>query len=222
MVIHMRCLYGLVCLAAVNGLDQNTIHDPDFILVIRVCGDVHVVPGASPRIWIIADLLECLAAIFGTVDATVTIFSLHRDVDDVLVGWRNGDAHLAFQFRQPFVYLAPGCSAVRCFINAAARATAFDYPWPTAEIPAGCHQEIRVGRVHGHIGKPGVLVDIENFVPGHASICRFVNAAFFVWSPWISLCRQEDDIRVSRVNVNTANMPGSLKAHVSPGLARVG
>ncbi len=90
-------------LAAVNRLPALQVQNPDRVLVARVSEDMDVVPGAPPKIALLADSLPGVATVVRTEERA--IFGLDQRPDAARLGRRDRDADLTERRRSA----APDC-----------------------------------------------------------------------------------------------------------------
>ncbi len=76
-------------------------------------------------------------------------------------------------------------------------------------------------RIENHIDRSGVLVFVENLVPGLAAISGAENASFRVRTKGMTERRDKNDIGIARVHDHFANRARILEANVLPGFSRV-
>src|SRR5262249_17673758 len=89
-------------------------------------------------------------------------------------------------------------------------------------VPAGDEQDVGVGRVHGDVDDAGPLVDVEDLPPALAAVGGLVEAALLAGAVEPAQRPDVDDVRVGRVDDDTADLEALFQAHVLPGLAAVG
>src|SRR5262249_23710215 len=83
-------------------------------------------------------------------------------------------------------------------------------------------EDVWVAAVHDEIGRPGLVIDVQNLLPGLAAIGRLEDAALFVGREQVAQRRDVDDVRVDRVDDDASDVLAVLQAHVLPGAAGVG
>ena len=118
--------------------------------------------------------------------------------------------------------LAPRGSAIGGLVHATAVTAADKVEWGSAAAPSGREEIVRVLRVALYVDDSGVLIDIQNVLPGLAAIDAAVHAALGVWPPKSAEGAYEDDVWVSGIDVDFADVARLSEPHVLPGLAAVG
>ena len=162
------------------------------------------------------------AGVIGTVDAH---FASGGDggVQAARVAGRDGHVCL-LHFGKALGQLAPGLAAVGGFEDAAVRAGVLvaEFPRAFAGFPQRGVEDIGIGRVHGDVGRAGVLVDVKHFPPVLAAVGGGEDAALLVRAIGMPQHGGEQAVRVARVHGQRGNLLAVAKAQVRPGLARVG
>ena len=76
-------------------------------------------------------------------------------------------------------------------------------------------------RIESYVDASGVLIFVENFLPGLAAVSRAENAAFGVRSVGMAESGHENDIRIVGIDDDFADGAAVVQANVLPGLAAV-
>ncbi len=157
-------------------------HEIDAIDVFGVEIDAAVVHG--PRV-LAGEVLPALAAVQTAENAAGTAgVGFDDGVDRSAVAGKSGEADAALvAARQAIEHLRPGGAAVGGAINSAARSAAVKAPALALPLIQGSENHLGIARIHGQIDGAGVLVLIENSLPGGAAVGGFVDTAFGVGSP---------------------------------------
>src|SRR5688572_24210233 len=83
-------------------------------------------------------------------------------------------------------------------------------------LPRGRHEDIGVPWIHLDVVRAGPVVDVKDAAPGGAAVCRFVHAAFAALAPQRALRGDVDDVRVSGIDQDAADMFAFLEADIFP------
>src|SRR5579859_632238 len=89
-----------------------------------------------------------------------------------------------------------------------------------ALVSSGIHH-IGFYRINGYIYHAGVFADMKHVLPGFAAVVGLVDAAVASRPPKRTFSGDENNIAVTRVNCDAADMLGFLQAHVRPALAAI-
>jgi len=81
-----------------------------------------------------------------------------------------------------FFELFPSCAGVGGAVNAAAGTAAGERPGRAPGFPQRGEQDVGILRIERHVDRTGVLVFVENLVPGLAAVGGAKDAAFCVGS----------------------------------------
>ena len=207
----------------------------DALVVARVDGDLAGVHGAGIPV---AHQLPRVAAVLGAVDAgaafgvgggrVVAVALLDADVDDARVAAVDGDAHAADHVLgeaardagtgQPL----PGVAAVHAAVERAAGAAAVEAPGTALPLICGGVDDVRALGVERHVDDAGVLVDLQDGLPGRAAVGAAVEAALLVRAPEVAHRGDVHEVGVVRVQRDAPDMLAVAQPHVRPGLAAVG
>ncbi len=110
-------------LAAINGLHEGRVQNIHRILVIGVCKNVHVIPGAGPKDALLVQMAPAITAIIRAVQATLITLGLDNGPDPPRLCRRCRNADLAHAARQVIAELLPGLAAIRRTPDATALTT---------------------------------------------------------------------------------------------------
>ena len=210
------------------------VHHVDALVVARVDRDLAGVHGAGVPV---AHEFPALAAVLRPVDAraplgvggrrVVAVALLDARVDDPGVAAVDRDAdpsHHAIgkpsfdpRSGQPLPAVAPVHAAMEC----AAGAAAVEAPW-TPPALVGCRvDDARVARVQCDVHDAGVLVHLQDGLPGGAAVRAAVETAFLVRAPEVAHRGDVDEIGVFGVQRDAADVAAVAQPHVRPALAAV-
>lgn len=93
---------------------------------------------------------------------------------------------------------------------------------PARHLPHRGVDHLRIGRIHGHADRAGVVVDVKNFLPALASIGGLENAAVWIGSKQMAQRRDVHHIRILRIHKNPADDVRLAEADKRPALAAIG
>src|SRR5258708_181918 len=88
-------------------------------------------------------------------------------------------------------------------------------------MPGACEQELRISRTDRQIRNADLAARIENLGPMRSTVCGLVDAAFFVGTIGVTKRADIDDIRVSRVDHDPADLARVLQTDVGPSSAAI-
>src|SRR5690348_11969899 len=89
------------------------------------------------------------------------------------------------------------------------------------ELPHRGEKDLRVRGMHDDIDATGVAIDEEDALPRRATVGRPIDPAFFLRSVAVSLRRDEDDVRVIRIDRDSTDPSRRVEAHLLPRTPRV-
>ena len=207
--------------AAIDRAHERCVHDVDDVVVDRVGGDVHVVPGAGPQDAVAVHQLPALAPVVAAVQAALTWHCLHDGVQPAGIAGAHVDADLADELRQTLGQLLPGVATVRRLEDTARVATGEHIPGLPAVLPHGRVEDPRVAGIHPQVGGAGLGVDCENLIPGLSTIGCPIDTALLVRSPDLPLDRCIGDVGVARMDLDAGDLPSLWQPDMCPGLAAV-
>ena len=208
-------------LAAVLGDVQPGVHGVDAIDIVRIGNQFVVVLRAGADV--VATFIPACAGVGGTVDASLVALSLDDRVQDVGIRRREGQADAAhLHAGQPAGQLGPGSPRVDGLVDPRAGPAVNQRPDATATLVARGVEHVGVARVEQHLVDPGVFVDLEHALPALTAVEGFVQSAVPTGQPERPLRRHVDDVRVSWIDDDLADMLGLLEADVVPALSTVG
>jgi len=194
---------------AVDSIRILRIGD-DLVVVLRARGHVvvHLLPGGAG-----VGAAEEPAGLLGGLDDRVDgVRPLGRD--------RQPDAtHVGLG--QTALQLLPGVAAVGALVDAGARAAVDQRPDVTPPLVGRRVQDGGVAGVHDHVHDAGVLVDLQDQLPGLASVVGPVEPAVAPGTPEGAHGGHVDDIPVGRMYQDLADVHRLLQADVLPVLAAV-
>ena len=221
MIITVRGLDHLESPAAVDRLEHRRIHDPHDVGVLRIGGELHVVPAARLDQAILGLPRPALAGIIGAIQAAA--LGLDDGVDAVGIRRRDADADLAHQRRQPFREARPRVTAVHRLPDTAAIAAAAHHPRRALMIPERGVEDARIAGVHRQVARAGEGVHpLEDERPGRAAVLRAVDAAVGGRLPAVALRRDVEHIRIRRMHAHGRDLPGGAQPDVAPGAPLIG
>ena len=209
-------------LAAVVRRPQARVHLVDAVEDRRVGEDLLIVVRPRPAADVVAALLPALAPVGRPVEALLLRPGLDRGVDDARVDGRDRQADLAdVALGQAHGELAPGLAAVLALVDARLGPAAHERRDAPAPLVGRGVEDVRVRGVELDRRDARVLGDLEDERPGLAAVRGLVEAALAARRPERPLGRDEDDVRIARVDQDPADVLGLREPHVRPGLAAV-
>src|SRR5258708_7001614 len=222
MVVAVRNLNFVEEVAAIGGFESFHIHDVDDVFVPRISNDVHVIPGPLPEAVAGIDELPSLAAIVGAVKAAIGIAGFDEGVDAIGVGRdRDADASVGAFGQAMLLEPLPCRAAVGGAVQSAAGTTVGHAPGSAASLPERGEQNIGIVRVEGYVDAAGVLIFIEDLLPGLAAIGGAEDTALGVRSIGMAESSYEDYVWVAGVDDDLADGTAVAQSNVLPGLAAV-
>ena len=206
----------------------------DALVVARVDGDLAGVHGTRVPV---AHQLPRVAPVLGAIDAgaplgvgrgrVVAVPLLDAHVDNARVAAVDGDAdapdHVFGESArdagagQPL----PGVAAVHAAVERAAGAASVEAPRAALALVGGGVDDIGLVGVERDVHGAGVLVDLQDGLPGGAAVGAAVEAALLVRTPEVAHGGDVDEVRVVRVQRDAPDMLAVAQPHVGPGLAAV-
>src|SRR5258708_13748286 len=88
-------------------------------------------------------------------------------------------------------------------------------------MPGACEQELRIARTDRQIRNADLEARIENLGPTRSTVGGLVDTAFFVRTISVAKRADVDDIRISRIDHDPADLPRVLQTDVGPGSAAI-
>src|SRR5579864_1357862 len=134
---------------------------------------------------------------------------------------RNRHSDLSVRsFGKPVLFqMFPGRAAVVGPVDAAAGATAGHAPRGTPRLPQGSKENVGIVRIEGNVYSAGVLILVENFLPGLSSIGCAENAALRVGSKGMPQRRHEGNVGIRGIDDHLADRARITQANVLPRLS---
>src|SRR3974390_1223978 len=96
--------------------------------------------------------------------------------------------------------LPPGEAAISRFVEPATRAAAVEDPRLAAHLPQRCVHNTGVLRVKRNVDGAGVLVLVEDLLPGLATVRGAEEAALGVGAPGVSECGNQYHVGIVWIN----------------------
>src|SRR5262249_11664637 len=115
----------------------------------------------------------------------------------------------------------PACAAIGGFVEPAAGAAAVEAPRRAIDLPKRSKERAGVVGIKNHGDRAGLVVLIEDFLPGCPAVSGAEDPALLVRPVCVPKCGHENHIRVPGVDNHGADVPRVLQANVLPGLAGV-
>src|ERR1019366_1554721 len=126
-------------------------------------------------------------------------------------------------FRQTVAgQLLPRESAVHRFVQAAAWAAAVEVPGLAADLPQGSVDYAGIPRIEYHINRAGIVVLIQDLLPGFAAVRGAENTPFRIRAPRMPQGCDQNKVRIARIDDDGADVARVFQAQVLPGQASVG
>src|SRR5579871_5680467 len=86
----------------------------------------------------------------------------------------------------------------------------------------GDQQGLRIGRMHGEIDDAGLIINVEDLLPGRAAVGRLEEPALLIGSIEPAKGPDVNDVGIFGMDLDAARLEGLLEPHVLPGLAPIG
>ena len=199
--------------------EQLHAEDVDPVIVLRVDPDLAEVH--RPRVRV-AHLLPRRAPVVGPVDAAV-IGVLDPRVEDVRVLAVDVEPDPSRRaLGQARGQLRPALAGVGRLVDRAARPAAVEAPRRAPPLVGRRVQDLVVRRIHEEVGGTGVLVHLQQEIPGVAAVRRPVDAPLAAGRPQAAERRRVDDVVIHRVDDDARDVVGILEPHVRPALPAIG
>ena len=152
-----------------------------------------------------ADAHECRGR------AVANFVGLDDGINNVGIFFVIRNPHPAKRSRgETILQLCPIRATVGGFVNTAAWAPTLCRVVAIEAVPLAfvhCHNErFGIGRMHLHFHTAGFVIDVQNFLPRFAAIGGFVQTAFLIRPPQTAQRTHVDDVRILRMNRNTADL----------------
>src|SRR5581483_110106 len=222
-VVAVRDAHHLERLAAVAGPPGVDVQDPYRLRILRIGGDVVVIPGALTEVAVLGALRPRLAVVVAAIDRAVLGLDDRVHASAARRGRADADPahHALWQAFGPGD-LGPRVAAVVRAEDAAARTTGHELPGPADRLPEGRVDDPRVVRIQGEVDRARPIVPVEHALPGRAAVARAVDAALRVGAVRVPERRDVDGVRVAGMHADLADVARALEPQVRPGRARVG
>ena len=185
----------------------------ELLVVVRAgpAGQVGVAPLPGP------------APVGRSIEAPLVLLGcLDRGVDQVGIGRchrQTDSSHLAL--RESPVDALPGRAGVVRDVDSRAGAAPEEGPHPATALVGGRHDGVGIVGGEDGAGHTGVVVYVEDPLPGVPTVNRLVQTAFTAGRPQRALGGHVDDLAVSRVDQDVADVLGPLEADAAPRVATV-
>src|SRR5262245_5874503 len=92
----------------------------------------------------------------------------------------------------------------------AAGPAAGEFPRSPPRLPHPGEDNARVVRVEAHVGGAGVLVEVQDILPGFATVPRAEDAAVLARAKRIAKRRSEGRVRITRMNDDRPDLADAL------------
>ncbi len=114
----------------------------------------------------------------------------------------------------------PRGAAVGGLVQTAFRPAVNQRPRVPAPLVRRGEQHVGIERIHDHVADAGVLADVEDLVPRRAAVGGLVEAAIAAGAPQRPVGRDENDLRIARIDHDAAESAASPSAPCSATTAR--
>ena len=222
-VIAVRSLDGAESFSAVGRPEHAGVEDVDGVFGLGVGIHTRVVESALAHGAVFVDQLPVSAGVIGDVQAALVVFD--HGVDTVGIAAGDGHADLADDSRgQAGIArdLSPVIARVGGFEEAATRSAAGQSPGGAIDVPDGGEKDVGVVRVQDQIDGARMVVAVEDFLPGGATVFGAEHAALGIAPVGMAQGGDIDDIGVGGMNADARNGLRVGEAGVFPGAAGVG
>ncbi len=212
---------------AVTRLVRGRVRRVDDVGVLRVDADVGEVVAAAPHARLVVHARPAGAGVVGPIDAADLARRGHPRVDAIRVARGDPDADAAQPLRrrrEAARQRLPRRAAVGGLEQAARRPDVgvVVLPRALAGRPERRVHRLRVRRVEREIDRAGVLVFVENLLPGLSAVERAEHAALVVRTVRVAERGHEDAVGAERVDDHRADLPRFAQAEMRPRAAGIG
>src|SRR5262249_45865760 len=107
-------------------------------------------------------------------------------------------------------------------VDTASCSPALAEPGRAVELPRGREDNARIRRVARNVDRACFIIDEEHALPRLAAVTRSEDAALLLRAVAAAHRRDENGLRISRVDRDAADTSGELEPHVRPRLTGVG
>src|SRR5581483_8141692 len=208
-------------LAGIGGAVHASVEDVHRVGVLGIREDVREIPGALREAVVVGQLVPGVAAVVRAVQAAGFGFDESIDAARAARSGRDSDAAVRTFGKAVAFEFFPGCAAVRGLIERASRTAAVEPPGCAHRLPHGGVENVRVGGIERDIDGAGLVVHIDDLLPGLAAVGGAEEAAFGVRAPGVAEGRDEDDVGIARVHDDAGDVARVVEADVRPGLTGV-
>src|SRR5580692_6582250 len=229
---------GVIVVAAGSAFDGGKIHaaiagaiggSVADINDVRIFGrDAH--PGeigaASPDALFMIDALPAFSGVVGAIEAAYFGRGVNQRIDAIWIAGRNAKSNPTQALRvcrQTFVERIPGFAAVGGLEQTPAVAfeRAAGGPGRAAGRPHVRIENLRIFGIEGEVGGTGVIIFVENFLPGSPAVAGAEDAALGVWPVRMAEDGNENAIGILRVDDDVGDLLAVAQAQVLPGFSAV-
>ena len=217
--MHSGHVHLAKALAAVVGDHQGNAAEVNPLHVVGV--DPHEAEIHRPGVGG-ADPLPGVTAIHGPKDTTLAAQGIDQGIDHVGVVAIDVEPDAALvALGESLGQLGPRAAAVHGAVDSAAWAAAIEAKGRAPALVHGGEQGVRVGRIHHQVDGPGVVVDVEDVLPGVTTILAAVHTTLWVGAPKLPDRRYIDDVVVDRVDDDAADVASLVEALVLPSMPSI-
>ena len=222
MMIAVRGGQQLEGLPAVAGTECAGVQHIHRVGLLGIGEHMGEVPGALAIALIVVDARPGIAGIVGAIESA--LFGFDERIDATGIRSRNRNANASeIAFRQTVAdQLVPRESAVHRFVQAAPGAATVEVPGLAADLPQCGVNNAGISGIEYHINGAGIVVLIQDLLPGFATVGRAENTPLCIRAPRVSQGRDQNDVRIARVNDDGADVARVFQTYVLPGQASVG
>ena len=207
--------------SSINRLHDRRVHHVDDVGVLRVGGDVHVVPRARLDETVLAQQPPCLPRVVGSEEPA--LFRFDDRVHAIRICRRDGHADLAHQLWQPFGESRPAVATVGRLPDAAPGPSAAHQPRKALVIPERRIEDTRIGGIHRQIACTARWCGaLQHEGPVLSAICCTVDTPLGSALPTVALHGDVHDVGVRRMHAHLRDLLGQLQPDAREALAGVG
>jgi hypothetical protein len=195
---------------SVDRFHDRRIHDIDHVGVLRIGGDIHVVPRPRLDEAVLAQQPPRLPRIVTAEQPT--LLRLHDGIQPIRIGRRYRHADLAHQLRQALRQPSPRVATVRRLPDPTAGTATAHLPRQPLVIPERSVENPRIRRIHREvIGAARRVRALEHQRPRFPAITRAVDPTLSRPLPAITLNGRVYEIRIGRMHAHLRNLARALE-----------
>src|SRR5579871_1424138 len=211
-------------LTAIGRSIGGGIGDVNDVLVLRIdanAGEIRATAGDSR---LAVDAFPGAAGIVGTVHAG-GFAGIHQGIHAIGIAWGHADSHSAESLResrQTAGERMPGIAAIGGLVEATVRtAESSVLPGALPRLPENSIDVLRIVRIEGQVDGAGMLVLVEDFLPGLAAVRRAEDTALRVRAVGMPEHGDEESVWVPRIDQDRGDLLSLAKSEMAPGFSAI-